>query len=84
MTLADLHLQLGLGCDVVVAGGLHNADMEECVARPIPQLDEAEAFFGVEPLDGCVNYFARRIHATGARWRPVGRLAWAPVAGIRV
>ncbi len=51
LTLGRGHRQPGTRHEIVVAGSLDGADVEEGIARAVTELDEAEALLLVEPLD---------------------------------
>ncbi len=53
--VGHLNLQLGSGRQSFIARGLNSADVEKGVARSVAELDEAEAFVGLEPFDDRVD-----------------------------
>ena len=52
---AGTHLECRAGRHAAVATALNYAHMEKCIAGTVGQLDEAEAFVRVVPLDGSSN-----------------------------
>ena len=52
---AGTHLECRAGRHAAVATALNYAHMEECIAGTVGQLDEAEAFVRVVPLDSSSN-----------------------------
>src|SRR5580692_1871461 len=52
---AGTHLERRAGRHDAVTAALNYAHMEECIARTVGQLDEAEAFVRVVPLDSSSN-----------------------------
>ena len=52
---AGMHLERRAGRHAAVASALNYAHMEECIAGTVGQLDEAEAFVRVVPLDSSSN-----------------------------
>src|ERR1700730_4942220 len=62
---AGTHLERRAGRHTAVATALNYAHMEECIAGTVGQLDEAEAFVRVVPLDSSSN---RRARGGGELW----------------
>jgi hypothetical protein len=67
LSLTDLHTELGFRIDRVVPGSLQYGDVKKCVPGAVGQLNEPEAFLGIEPLDDGIDgrparsrIFARR------------------------
>ena len=53
--IADIDLQFRAGGHRLISRRLKCADMQECVAGSVAQLDEAETFIALEPFDDRVN-----------------------------
>jgi hypothetical protein len=50
-----------------VAGTFQYSNVEEGIARAVPQLNEPKSLFRIEPFDGGVHRWARRDHIGAGR-----------------
>jgi hypothetical protein len=60
LALTDLDAELGLRSHDIVPSALQDANVQECITRAIPQLNEAEALLCIEPFYSGVDRRAAR------------------------
>src|SRR4029077_4137755 len=85
-TRAGTHLECRAGRHAAVATALNYAHMEECIAGTIGQLDEAEAFVRVVPLDSSSNGRAGGAVELWTARRSISEIAswWLVVVSVEI
>jgi|RhiMethySRZTD1v2_1073278.scaffolds.fasta_scaffold09988_13 hypothetical protein len=67
LTLTDLDAKLGTRSYDIVPGVLQDANVQERIARAIPQLNKSEALLFIEPFDSGVDRGTARGRAYARR-----------------